>query len=389
MSIVLRTGKASEAGMSQTQLDRIDDMAKRWVLENFTPAMTYFVARKGIIVSHGTAGTYGPEKNSTPLKKDALFQLSSITKLFTATAIMMLTEEGRLSPVTRVCEIIPEFRGESYGGNKSDILINHLLTHTSGMMDDNLRKYMKEMEDKIEIPTCEENQSEDIHKWLYLGYSAPLTYKIGAYMTYSSYGYELLGEVVRRVSGMPLDRFFRERIFEPLGMKDSYLIVPEMIWDRVVQAREDSITHHMTSPENLKSSSAAGGAYSTAEDLAIFGQMFLNGGTYGGNRILSKLTVKAMTRNHTENVPTDWGSIRFPQSGWGLGFMISLNKKDDTGTLRSPQTFSHTGHGCTYLAVDPVNEVVITCCQISGKALYSGSQRRFDILSDVVLAAVE
>lgn len=389
MSVKLRAGKASDVGMSQTQLDRVDELAERWVKEDFSPAITYLVARKGIIVSHGAAGTHGPEKNSPPLKRSALFQLASITKLFTATSIMMLTEEGKLSPITRVSEIIPEFKGESNGEQKSEILIHHLLTHTSGIMDDQLWEYIKTVEDKIEIPPCDENQSPDLHRWLYLGYGAPLTYKIGAYMTYSSYGYELLGEIVRRVSGMSLDRFFRERIFEPLGMKDTFLIVPEKEWGRVVLPRENSIVQRMATPENLRRIGAASGAYSTAEDLAIFGQMFLNGGTYGNKRILGRLTVEAMTQNQTENIATDWGNIRFPQSGWGLGFMISLNKKDDTGTLRSPQTFSHTGHGCTYLAVDPVNEVVMTCCQISTNPLYQGSQRRFDVFSDVVLAAIE
>jgi CubicO group peptidase (beta-lactamase class C family) len=210
-------------------------------------------------------------------------------------------------------------------------------------------------------------------------------------MSYCNYGFELLGEIVRRVSGKSLHSFFRERIFEPLRMKDTYMVVPESVWDRTVKPREDSIMKRMGSPEDLKRVGACSGVYSTAYDVAVFGQMFMNGGTYGGQRILSKLSVRAMTQNRTENIPSGWGSIRFPQSGWGLGFMISLSKKEETGTLRSPQTYSHTGYGCTYLAIDPVNEVVMTCFQLTRESsdLDGALSRRFDIFSDVALAAIE
>jgi CubicO group peptidase (beta-lactamase class C family) len=303
---------------------------------------------------------------------------------------MILTEEGRISPNTRVCEIIPEFKGEGCGDDKRDIFLAHLLTHTSGLVDDDVRKHVDGQKDKPTIPPCEETQDAHLHERLCLGYEAPLSNKIGTYMSYSSYGYELLGEVVRRVSGESLQNYFSERIFGPLGMKDTHMIVPESVWDRVVKPREDSCAKWQASPDSLRCVSASGGTYSTAYDIAVFGQMFLNGGTYGGERILSRLSVRAMTQNHTQDIPSGWGTIRFPQSGWGLGFMISLFKKDDTGTLRSPETYSHTGYGCTYLAVDPVNEVVMTCFQITTESPdLDRGLRRFDIFSDVALAAIE
>lgn len=384
--MILQSGKPEEAGMSAKQIDRLEKTILRWVNEGYSPAMTYLVARHGIIVSHGAAGIARQGDNSIPLSKDALFPVASITKLFTATAIMILTEEGLLSPVSRVQDYIPEFRGE----DKEDVFISHLLTHTSGLADETIWKYAEEIKENTVIPPAEKTQDPDIHKRLYLGYGTPLTYKIGTYMSYCNYGYELLGEIVRRVSHMSLDNFFRERILEPLGMKDTYLVVPEEQWGRAVSFPENSIgAEWLSTPGSFLRPSAAGGFYSTVYDMSIFGQMFLNEGVYGSERILSKASVRAMVRNHTKAIPSGWGSIRFPESGWGLGFMISIDKKDESGTLRSPDAFSHSGWGCTYLFMDPVYDIVMACFQVTTKIQEKWLNRRFDIFTDVALAGIE
>jgi|LSQX01.2.fsa_nt_gb CubicO group peptidase (beta-lactamase class C family) len=384
--MVLRNGTPEEAGMSSTQISKMEKMVDRWVEEGYSPSMTYLVARNGIIVSHGAAGVSEPDKNSSPLTSDTTFPLASITKIITATAIMMLTEDGILSPVTPVHEIISEFKGEG----KEQILIHHLLTHISGLTDADIIKFAKNNADTLEIPRCEETQNPYIHKKLYSGFQAPLSYKTGEKMDYCNYGYELLGEIVRRKSGVSLDHFFRERIFEPLNMKNTFLIVPDEEICNTVKFPKHSIAGEWRSTTDaLKSPSACGGVYSNVYDMAIFGQMFLNEGIYGDKRILSKASVLAMIRNHTLGIPSSWGDIRFPESGWGLGFMISINKKDETGTLRSPESFSHSGFGCTYIFIDPVYNVVINFFQVTTPWEYERLNRRFDIFTDVALAAIE
>lgn len=362
-------------------------MISKWVNEGYSPSITYLIARNGIVVSHGSAGTIGPDKDSPALPPDALFPLASITKLFTATAIMILTEEGLLSPVCPVREFIPEFRGEG----KDEVLIHHLLTHTSGLKDEDIYKHYESIKDTLVVPSHDENQLPNIQRKLVAGYEAPLTYQLGTYMDYCGYGYELLGEIIRRVSGKSLDEFYRKRIFEPLGLKDTFMIVPEKVRERVVKF-SDSLTicgHWCNTKEAYEGYRAASGAYSTVYDTSVFGQMFLNGGKYGNERILSKASVRAMIRNHTKGIPSGWGNVRFPESGWGLGFMISIDKKDESGTLRSPEAFSHSGWGCTYLFMDPVYNTVTAMFQATTKAPINRLNRRFDIFTDMALAAIE
>ncbi len=384
--MVLRHGTPGEVGMSAARLSALEKTIARWAEEGYSPSMAYLVARDGVIVSHGAAGRLGPDPESPVLSPNALFPVASITKLFTATSIMMLTEDGLLSPVMPVAEFIPEFVGEK----KKDVLIHHLLTHTSGLEDEAIKKISEERKDGFPFPHPEQTQDQDTQQRLCLGYDTPLSYETGTYMSYCSYGYELLGEIVRRVSGQSLDEFFAKRIFEPLGMKDSFMVVPQSVWDRVVKFAGNAIgAEWMSKPESLMRSSAAGGVYSTVLDMSVFAEMFRNGGEYNGERLLSAATVRAMVRNQTEGISSGWGSIRFPESGWGLGFMISVNKKDETGTIRSPEAYSHSGWGCTYVFIDPVYRTVLSFFQVTTECQLGRLNRRFDIVTDMALSAIE
>src|SRR5262245_32186879 len=171
-------------------------------------------------------------------------------------------------------------------------------------------------------------------------------------MCYSNFGYTLLGEVVRRVSGQSLADFARVRIFEPLAMKYTFYIVPDSVRARIVRRSMDApfavggpgpglgTREHQAMPH------AAGGVYSTVTDLAIFGQMFLNRGCYGNARILSPAAVGEMTRNQIPGIGSRIPGEFFPEASWGFGWSIHGNKKSlRYGSLHSPQTFSHHGAG--------------------------------------------
>jgi CubicO group peptidase (beta-lactamase class C family) len=186
-------------------------------------------------------------------------------------------------------------------------------------------------------------------------------------MSYCTYGYSLIGEIVRRVSGQSLADFAHERIFAPLGMQDTFYTVPDSVRHRVVRrpanapfATRPAPQYGLTSREHQEIPRAGGGVYATAMDMAIFGQMFLNRGCYGHVRILSPAAVAEMTRNHIPGISSEFVGEFFPEASWGLGWSVRGSKKSLTldGTLESPAAFGHAGVGGVDMWVDPVYDLV-------------------------------
>jgi CubicO group peptidase (beta-lactamase class C family) len=371
----LRTGTPDEVGMSAARMRHVADLAQGWVDQGLTPALVVLVARRGVIVLHEAFGRLTPAADAPALPQDTIFPMASISKPITATAIMTLVEEGRLGLNRPVIEYIPELRGEG----KQAMMVHHLLTHTSGLRDEDIwphteNKYLA----GLAVPPPTASQHPMLHRWLTYGYDIPLWKRPGIEMSYSNYGYELLGEIVRRVSGQSLHDFATERIFAPLGMKDSGYITPEHLAPRVIRR---SPTAYMASPQNPEWGAmptiihaiyggfdsrtlqvlpaASGGVFTTAEDLAIFGQLFLNRGHYGDQRLLSPTTIAAMTRNQIPGISAEYNGEYLSEASWGFGWEIHGQKKPNyDGTLHSPQTFSHGGAGGVYFWVDPVYELV-------------------------------
>lgn len=259
------------------------------------------------------------------------------------------------------------------------------------MNDRNIQTYTENKADTFIVPALDNTQHPYIYKRLNLGYDVPLWKKPGEEMSYSSYGFELLGEIIRRVSGKSLETNARERIFSPLGMKNSYFVVPESEYWKLVKFPESSYCGDwFNTLESITTPSAGGGMYSTARDMIKFGQMFLNKGIYEGNRILSKASVETMTRNHIPGVQSVWGKHIFKEAVWGLGWMLSGNKKDESGILRSESAFYHTGAGCSIILIDPVNELVEVNFTISMTRLPNGQPlRRFDFITDIAVGSIE
>lgn len=353
----LRPGTPEEAGMSPDRVRHVVDLACGWVEEGITPALVVLVARRGVIVIHEAFGRLTPEPDSPPLRRDSIFPLASLTKPITATAAMILVEEGLLGLNRPVQWYIPEFVGEG----KDVVMVHHLLTHTSGLRDEDVDAHAERKEGTIEIPPPDETQHPAINERLFLGYDAPLWKAPGTEMSYCNYGYALVGEIARRVSGRSLADFARERIFGPLGMKDTWYVVPDSARHRIVRRPEDAIdAAWLDSPETLETPWAAGGAFATTMDTATFGQMFLNGGTYRGARVFSPAAVAAMTRNQIPGISARLENLFFLEASWGLGWDVFGSKKacGYYGMLCSPQTFEHSGAGGVRLWVDPVHQIV-------------------------------
>jgi CubicO group peptidase (beta-lactamase class C family) len=361
MNAKLRHGTPQEAGMSPQRVQYVANLAAGWVEQGVTPALVVLAARRGIVVLHEAYGRMGPEEDAPPLQRDAIFPLASITKVITATAAMILVEDGLLGLNRPVQWYLPEFVGEG----KEAVMVHHLLTHTSGLCDEEAKDLdlnaFSEKKEWLSIPPCEETQHPRLHEYLSLRYDVPLCKPPGAEMSYCTYGYELLGEIVRRVSGRSLAGFCQERIFQPLGMADTHYIVPDSVTHRIVRRPSDAPFADVLSTFNLEETPwAGGGVYSTAMDTAKFGQIFLNRGIYGGARVLCPASVAEMTRNQIPGISARFGNQFFPEASWGLGWSVHGNKKSVgyNGILQSPQAFAHGGAGGVLVWVDPAYEIV-------------------------------
>jgi CubicO group peptidase (beta-lactamase class C family) len=205
-------------------------------------------------------------------------------------------------------------------------------------------------------------------------------------MSYCGYGYGLLGEIVRRVSGRSIDAFARERIFDPLGMKDTSYIVPDSSRHRVVRRPADAPWAAFDSLDTQEIPWPMYGAFSSPIDMAIFGQMFLNRGAYGDVRILGPAAVAAMTRNQIPGVSASWNWQSFPEASWGYGWDVYGEKTARYySTLLSPKAFGHSGAGGTNLRVDPRYQIVVIYFAVG---LEMEAEREFDLFMDAVMAAV-
>lgn len=358
----LRQGSPEEVGMSPKRIQRVFDLSNELLDKGNTKAIVMVAARKGVIVIHKA---FGKLPNSQPIELDSIFLIACLSKPIVATAIMILVEDGLVGINRPVAYYIPEFVGEG----KDKVMVHHLLTHTSGLIQGDVDKHAEKKKGTFEIPIPEKNQHPLINENLSLRYDVPLSMKPGTEMSYGSLGYELLGEIVRRVSGKNIDDFTRERIFEPLGMKDTGYIASDSIEQRLIKSRESDPGWWYDSIIVKKTPWSAFGGFSTAMDAAIFGQMFLNRGVYGDARILSPTTVAAMTRNQIPGIGARYGEEFFPEAEWGLGWSTTGNKKSlgYCEPLLSPKSFCHGGGAglsdvflINSLWVDPVYEIVVS-----------------------------
>lgn len=357
----------------------------------------FLVARRGKIVLHEALGPLTDKAGSPAMEKDSIFQVSSISKLIAATAIMMLVEDGLLGLNRPIKEYFPEICGEG----TDDIEVQHLLTHSSGFREEecwvHYRKNKKDVLASPETPATHQHQSiADYLKAMegVRSYSAP-----GSLMHYGSHNFILLADLIRRVSGMSTQQFLKERLFDPLGMTSSYGVTADAPGERSVVRGEGfpagSIKDDpINGPEGLWMSSASWGFIGNAMsalDLASLAQTYLNGGTWGNTRLLSAASVHEMTRDQLPGIKAELNEMRGAEASWGLGWAIQGNHRWPwhSSTLAPRGTFWHTGSGGSQIWVDPVNEIVgvyLSVYMIMDETV--GLQWHGDMFMNMVTAAV-
>ena len=298
--------------MDPARIERLRELLGGWVRNGDTPSVAALVARRGVVVLNEAFGVLRHGDTTPTLRPNSIFPVASCSKPLTAAAVMCLVEDGLIGLNRPFIDYIPELDVPGVEG-LADARVADLLCHTSGIDELKLRIFIEAAADSSpELPAPAQGQHPMVNRWIRLAAGAPLACRPGAAMLYSSIGFHLLGDIVRRVSGQPFWQFVRSRIFEPLGMHDSSFVLPPALRERrVYRAPEMPATQArgwwrgINSSEYDETDWGGSGAMSTAEDLAVFLQMLLNRGSYGGRRILSSASVAAMTR-HQVSTAIPW-----------------------------------------------------------------------------------
>jgi CubicO group peptidase (beta-lactamase class C family) len=365
----LRPGDPASVGMSRSRLDRTSEMLQAETRAGRVTAASILVARRGTIVLHQGFGRLSSQPGAPAVEADSIYQVASITKPVTATALMRLVERGKLTLTEPVANYLPEFSG----GERGQVRVIDLLKHTSGLPD--------MLPENVELRRAHAPLSEFVKH----ACQTPLLFSPGSAFLYQSMGILLAAEIVERLAGMPLPEFEQREIFEPLGMKTSVLGLGRLRIADTVQMQDagdsdpkDRASWGGNSDYWRNMGHPWGGMHTTTTDLGVLLQTFLNGGTYAGKRILSPVTVTAMTTDQNGSLNAPWGL------GWGLGRSTAWSK---FGDLVSPRTFGHSGASGTVAWADPETQLVCVILTSRPSAIDNG--RLLRLVSNTVAAAID
>lgn len=361
-------------GMSSERLGRLDTVLNSYVEKDQIAGQVLLVLRNGRIV-HSLANGMRDIGTGEPMTEDTIFRIASQTKAIVSTAIMILHERGQLDISHPLSRYIPEWENVqvavpdengSYDLEPAErpITLRHLLTHTGGMSY-GTGPASKEWEDADFQGWYFANKTETIGESIARMASLPLDAHPGTAWIYG-YNTDILGAVIEKASGMDLNNFLQQEIFEPLDMSDSHFYLPESKRDRlavVYQPKQGGGIEAIPAIDGMRSQgmyidgprishSGGAGLLSTAKDYARFLQMTLNGGELDGKRILSRKTIELMTTNHLGELPFRSGQ------GFGLGFSI-VTDLGARGTLGSVGEYGWGGAYHSTYWVDPLENLVV------------------------------
>ncbi|HIW63985.1 MAG TPA: serine hydrolase [Candidatus Stackebrandtia excrementipullorum] len=313
------------------------------------PGYAVLAARDGVVVEHAAGGhalryeswdeeaqepVELPEDEWQTTSVDTIFDMASVSKLFTSVAVIQLAEEGLIDLSAPVTRYVPEFA--SLDPAKADIVVEQLLTHTAGQKA------------FINLYSLPDNEAR-----MQAIFAEPLVFEPGNDYVYSDLNLIIAATAIENVTGSSLDRVVAERITEPLGMSDTMYNPPPSLWDRVAATEYQPWTDrgmirgsvHDENAWSFGGVAGHAGVFGTARDLAVFGQMVLNGGVYEGERILSEESVRSMLTNR--NTAFGAGAAR------GLGWQ--LDQRFFMDALTSPVSTGHTGYTGTSIVLDPLS----------------------------------
>jgi CubicO group peptidase (beta-lactamase class C family) len=329
------------------------------------------VIKDGEIVLEHYAGEAAP---AVPAARNVLWPLASISKVYTATMIMRLVEEGVLTLNTPVCEVIPQFRGEG----KEEVRLRHLLTHTAGMIYE-----PPEMAERLKAQT-------PISVLLEEAYASPLLFKPGTALSYADYHYLIAGHMAEIAAGKSYPELMRTLVFEAAELRDSF--VPPRCTDEHRLADVRGVMAEGTDGAMYNSRYArelahpAFGVFASASDLARFGMLFAP----GGPRILSEAGVRTMTTNQTGNVPGQPPLLRGYAADlhmpWAIGFALQTEQVPSLYCdLASSRSFAHGGATGCALVIDPTYNLIVAVVSNAHSSL--GVNRWYMRLHSIINAA--
>lgn len=331
--------KPQSVGVSSRRLDAIDRVVEKGIADGEMAGAVVAVGYDGKLVFRRAYGDRQVEPVRETMTVDTVFDLASLTKpIATATSVMILVDEGKIDIDAPIAKSMPEF----VRAGKEQFRVRDLLTHQSGMIADNpLADYAGGLQ----------------RVWENLANLAPMIAPRTKFV-YSDVNFLMLGRLVETASGKPLNEFTRERIFNPLGMRETMYRPHESLRARAATTEKRDgmwIKGEVHDPRSYALGGVAGhaGLFSTADDLARYAQMILNGGEYEGRRILSAGTVSAME----EANPVPLGKDRMGSRGlgWDKDTSYSINR----GDLFTPQAIGHGGFTGTGIWIDPPQKLFV------------------------------
>jgi CubicO group peptidase (beta-lactamase class C family) len=329
--------------LDETKLAAIAEHLREFVERGeISGAVTLVATREGVadVGAVGKADIAG----DTPMREDAVFWIASMTKPITATAVLMLQDEGKLSVEDPVAKYVPELGAiKTVGGEPANLTLRHLLTHTSGMG---------------EATREQEKKAKTLADLIPAYAKQPIKFTPGTRWQYSQSGINSLARVVEVVSGESFPEFLDKRLFKPLGMKDTTFYPSTEQLARLAKSyrckdgKPQAVQIMMLSGQDLASRDrvplANGGLFSSAADYGRFCRMILNEGTLDGKQYLKPESVKLMTTLQTGDIATGFT----PVNGWGLGWCVVRKPQGASGAL-SPGSFGHGGAYGTQAWIDP------------------------------------
>jgi CubicO group peptidase (beta-lactamase class C family) len=371
----------STGGLSKTRLSRMHDVMVGYVERGEIPGLVTLVSRHGEV--HVDAIGMKAFGNGEPMQRDTIFRISSMTKPIIAVAAMILIEECKLRLDEPVDALLPELAERKVlkrlDGPLDDtvpasrpITLRDLLTFRMGFglimaPPDAYPILQAANEQQIGLGPPNPSSMPAPDEWMRRLGQLPLMYQPGERWMYNT-GADVLGVLIARASGQPLETFLRERIFEPLGMKDTSFSVPETSLDRLATSYwSDFASGRLTVYDEARGGqwsrppafpSGAAGLVSTIDDYLAFGQMMLSLGKHGNERILSRLSVEAMTTDQLtpeQKAVSGLGPGFFDSHGWGFGVSV-ITRRDDISSV--PGKYGWDGGLGTSWYSDPREDMV-------------------------------
>jgi CubicO group peptidase (beta-lactamase class C family) len=386
--VVLPALAPAQQPADPARLAAIVPAMQKFVESNDLAGAVTLVGRADGIVHHEAVG-FRDLAAKEPMRTDTLFRIASMTKPVTAVGIMILADEGKLSPDDDVAKYLPEFAGQKLAGEKPGdpprkparpVRLRDLLTHTSG-----LAPYPKEFADVYA------KRDRTLAETTRAAAGLPLLFEPGTKWAYSNSGIDTLGRVIEVVSGESYEGFIKKRVFDPLGMTDTaFYPTPEQMKRLAVtygKNKDGKLTVAPVSliglPANPKHPIPAGGLVSSAADLAKLYRLMLHKGELNGTRVLSAKAVAEMTKTQTGDIKTGF----VDGMSFGYGWAVVKEPKGVTAML-SPGTYGHGGAFGTQGWIDPKQDVfVVLLIQRTGLANGDASPMR-QTLQELAVAAV-